>query len=103
MNAADRSLVRARARAISQVLFLSVVVGIPAIAFGIDYPGKAALDFASLYIIAPLGLFSIVVALGAAFFRPEFLKNAIYAVIICAVLFFVINQGDKIFSALGQR
>ena len=103
MTVSPRTLVRARARAFGQVAFVALLVGLPSLAFGTDYPGKDALSWAASYIIAPLGLFSIVIALGAAFFRPDFVKQAIYAVIICAVLFFIINQGDRIFSALGQR
>lgn len=103
MNAETRSLVRRRARALAEVTFLVAFVAVPSFAFAGTYPGQEALEWAARYIIAPLGLFSIVIALGAAFFRPEYVKQAINAVIICAILFFIIQQGESIFKALGKQ
>jgi hypothetical protein len=70
----------------------------PALAFA--YPGQQLLQFGANYIIAPLGLFALVIALAGSFFRPDMVRSAIYAVIICAVLFFVISQADSLMSAV---
>ena len=79
---------RASARAVGQIVFVSIfafaALTQPALA---DYAGKTLLMWASSNVIAPLGILSLVVALGAAFFRPEFVQKAIYAVIICVLLF----------------
>ena len=88
---------RASARALGQVAFIGffsfVALSQPALA---DYAGKTLLMWASSNIIAPLGILSLVVAMGAAFFRPEFVQKAIYAVIICVLLFFVIRSADTL-------
>jgi hypothetical protein len=67
------------------------------------YAGSELLNFASSYIIAPLGLFSVVIALVAAFFQPQLVSKAIYSAVICGMLFFLISQSDAIFQAMGQR
>jgi len=97
----ESSKVRARARAFAQVVAVVLLVS-PALAQA-EYPGQEALTFAAKFIIAPLGLFSLIIAMAAAFFRPEYVKQAIYSVIICAVLFFLVYQGESLFKVLGRQ
>ena len=97
----QRSRPQARAAVLGQLAFLAVFAAIavlqPALA---DYAGKSLLEWSSRNIIAPLGILSLVVTMGAAFFRPEFVQKAIYAVIICALLFFVIRSADTLVNLL---
>ena len=72
-----------------------LLLAVPALA----YPGEQLLNFAAQYIIAPLGLFAVIIVLAASFFRPDLVKGAIYACILCAVLFFVIKMSAQITSA----
>jgi len=96
-----RSVGRARAVVLGQIAFVSVFVALallqPALA---DYAGKSLLEWTARNIIAPLGILALVVGLAAAFFRPEFVQRAIYAVIICALLFFVIRSADTLVNLL---
>jgi len=89
--------VRSSACVAGQLAFLAAFATIaicqPAFA---DYAGKTLLMWSSQNIIAPLGILALVVALSAAFFRPEYVQKAIYAVIICALLFFVIRSADML-------
>jgi hypothetical protein len=63
------------------------------------YPGEQLLMFGSQYIIAPLGIFAVIIALAASFFRPDMVKGAVYAAILCAVLFFVIKMSSQLTTA----
>lgn len=92
-----------------QIALNVAVVALPALAMAAGaqpntstYPGQGLLEFAAKYIIAPLGLFSILAGLGAAFFRPEYVKQAIYSAIICAVLFFIIYNATDIMKAFAK-
>jgi hypothetical protein len=69
---------------------------LPAVAFA--YPGEALLQFGAQYIIAPLGIFAIVIALAASFFNPKAAAMAVFAAFLCAVLFFVIHSAGQITS-----
>src|SRR5687768_14187568 len=73
-----------------KLLVLMLVVGVAQSAFAQAgrYPGEKLLSFAASYLIAPLGIFAIVIALAGRFFRPDLVKGAIYAALICAVLYF---------------
>jgi hypothetical protein len=62
--------------------------------------GLSLLTFAANNIIAPLGIFSVVLALGGSFFRPDLVKGAIYSALICAVLFFIIKSAPQLTTAL---
>jgi hypothetical protein len=86
----------ARRRALAQVAFAGIFVVTALYSPAHAYAGSTLLQWAGQNIIAPLGLMAMVIALGAAFFRPEFVSKAIYAAIICAVLFFLIRSGDSI-------
>lgn len=52
--------------------------------------GSNLLGYIKTAILLPLGVFSILIALGASIFRPDMVKGAIYAAIICAVMYFII-------------
>src|SRR5438105_1254626 len=96
-----RNCRQTRAAVLAQLAFFSVFAALavlqPAMA---DYAGKSLLEWTARNIIAPLGILAVVVALAAAFFRPEFVQKAIYAVIICALLFFVIRSADTLVNLL---
>lgn len=68
-------------------------------AFAQQMVGESVLTFGANYILGPLGVFSVVVALAGSIFRPDMVRNAIYAAIICAVLFFVIKMAPQLVSA----
>jgi hypothetical protein len=97
----SRRVVKLRAAALGQVAFVAVFVVLaleqPALA---DYAGKSLLEWTARNLIAPLGILALVIALVAAFFRPEFVQRAVYAVIICALLFFVIRSADTLVNLL---
>lgn len=67
------------------------------------YLGEGILNWSRTYIIGPLGLIAVVVAIGSAIFRPDMVRQAIYTAIICAVLFLIIGQGAAIMSTLAQN
>jgi hypothetical protein len=86
----------ARSRALAQITF-AAVFSLAALYNPVyAYAGSTLLQWAGQNIIAPLGLMAMVIGLAAAFFRPEFVSKAIYAAIICAILFFLIRSGDSI-------
>lgn len=94
---AGKSLVAARSQAIGMVAFVGVLL----LAGDANaYVGEQALRFAADYIIAPVGLISLVVALVTAFFRPDLVKSAVYVLIICVVIYFVIAQGNSLLNAI---
>src|SRR5271170_2300579 len=86
----------ARRSALAQVVFASIFAVSALYSPAYAYAGSTLLQWAGQNIIAPLGLIAMVIGLAAAFFRPEFVSKAIYAAIICAVLFFLIRSGDSI-------
>ena len=93
---ANRQLVRFATRAAVVLL----VFGMSAPAFAQQMVGGNLLTFAANFIIAPLGIFAIVVALAGSIFRPDMVRSAGYAALICAVLFFVIKSAPAIVTAL---
>ena len=79
---------------------LLIAVGAAAPAFAQQMVGQSILTFAGNYIIGPLGIFAVVVALAGSIFRPDMVRSAGYAALICAVLFFVIKSAPAIVTAL---
>ena len=69
-------------------------------AFALAYPGQTLLEYGRNFVIAPLGLFAIVVGVGGAMFKPDLVKNAIWTAVICAFLFAIISGAPAIMSAL---
>ena len=64
------------------------------------YAGQGLLEYARSYVIAPLGLFAIVVGIGAAMFKPEIVRTAIWSAVVCAFLFFVISAAPTLVNLL---
>jgi hypothetical protein len=64
------------------------------------YAGEQFLNWLANWIIGPAGLLAIVVALVASMLRPEFVTKALYAAVICIVVFFVIREGDTIINLM---
>jgi hypothetical protein len=77
---------------------LLVITATPA--FAQQMVGMSLMTFAANSIIAPLGIFAVVVALASSFFRPDIVKGAVYAAIICAVVFFVIRSAPQIMQLM---
>ena len=92
------SLLRGAARFL--LVFLLLGVAEAALAQTSGYPGQKLLEFGRNYIIAPLGLLSIVVALAASVFRPDFVRGAVYSAIISAILFFLISSAPTLMTAM---
>jgi hypothetical protein len=69
-------------------------------AFALAYPGQTLLEYGRNFVIAPLGLFAIVVGIGGAMFKPDLVKNAIWTAVICAFLFAIISGAPTIMNAL---
>lgn len=79
------------------ILFFITMSATPA--FAQAMVGQPILTFAANYIIGPLGVFAVVIGLAASIFRPDMVKSAIYAAVICAILFFVIKMAPQIVTA----
>ena len=89
-----------RARVLAQLAFLAVFALAALASHAHAYAGQQLLEWAANNILAPLGIFALVVAMTAAFFRPEFVQKAIYAIVICALLFFMIRSANSIIGML---
>ena len=98
MSMKPSPLTTARARALAQVAFLAALIGVQHVCYA--YPGEQFLDFLGTFIIGPVGLIAIVVALVASMLRPEFVKQALWAAVICIAVFFVIREGDTIINLM---
>jgi len=64
------------------------------------YAGQTLLEYGRSFVIAPLGLFAIVVGIGASMFKPELVKGAIWTAVICAFLFAIIGGAPSIMNAM---
>ena len=64
------------------------------------YAGQGLLEYSRSYVIAPLGLFAIVVGVAAAMFKPEVVRTAIWSAVICAFLFFLISAAPTLVNLL---
>jgi len=89
-----------RSTAVGAVLFVAIVLGVgvgnPAYAFA----GQELLMWAGDNIIFPLGIIAVIVSLAAALFRPDLLKNGIWAAVICAIIYFLIRSAPGLQSAI---
>lgn len=83
-----------------RAFWVLLVVGCASPAFAQAMLGNSLLTFGANYIIGPIGVFAVVVALAASIFRPDMVRGAVYAALICAVLFFVIKESGAILTAL---
>jgi hypothetical protein len=77
-----------------------IMIIIVAPAFALAYPGQTLLEYGRNFVIAPLGLFAIVVGVGGAMFKPDLVKSAIWTAVICAFLFAIISGAPAIMNAL---
>ena len=64
------------------------------------YAGQGLLEYARSFVIAPLGLFAIVVGIAAAMFKPEVVRTAIWSAVVCAFLFFIISAAPTLVNLL---
>ena len=64
------------------------------------YAGQTLLEYGRSFVIAPVGLFAIVVGVGGAMFRPELVKGAIWTAVICAFLFAIIGGAPTLMNVL---
>jgi len=89
-----------RANAVGAVLFVAITLGVgvgnPAYAFA----GQELLMWAGDNIIFPLGIVAVIFSLAAALFRPDLLKNGIWAAVICAIIYFLIRSAPSLQSAI---
>jgi len=76
----------------------AVTVAMPALADA--YAGQRLLEYARSFVIAPIGLFAIVVGIGASMFKPDLVKGAIWTAVICAFLFAIIGGAPGIMNAM---
>ncbi len=96
----SRSLVHARRRALQQVFLTASVLNVGFNSVAHAFVGQTLLGWSATNVIAPIGLMAVVVAIGGALFRPEVVSRAIYAAVICVVLFFIINSASSVISTL---
>ena len=64
------------------------------------YLGEKLLKYAQNYFILPLGIMATVGGLVAAIFKPEFIRGAAAAAIICAVCYFIIGNAQPLMDAM---
>ncbi len=83
-------------RALASIAAASLVV--PTATFA--YAGQGLLEYARNFVIAPLGLFAIVIGIAAAMFKPEVVRTAIWSAVVCAFLFFIISAAPTIVNLL---
>lgn len=66
-----------------------------------DYPGKALFDYAMPFVVF-LGLAAICLAIVGALFKPDIVRNALYAAMLMVVLFAVLKSAPSLVSAVQQ-
>lgn len=87
------------ARFAARAVWILLVVGCASPAFAQTMLGQNLLAYAADWIIGPIGIFAVVLALAASIFRPDMVRGAVYAALICAVLF-IIKQSSSILTAI---
>jgi hypothetical protein len=100
MQRSSRSLHLGSERIANGTLAAVAVFLVVAPAFPLAYPGQTLLEYGRNFVIAPLGLFAIVVGVGGAMFKPDLVKGAIWTAVICAFLFAIISGAPAIMNAL---
>src|SRR5258708_5618648 len=66
------------------------------------YPGEKLLNFAAQYVIAPLGIFAVLLILAGSLFNSQMTRGAIYAAVICAFLFGIIKLAPQLMTAFSS-
>ena len=89
-----------RANAVGAVLFVAITLGVGAATPAYAFAGQELLMWAGDNIIFPLGIIAVIVSLAAALFRPDLLKNGIWAAVICAIIYFLIRSAPSLQSAI---
>ena len=89
-----------RASAAGAVLFVAVVLGVGLGNPAYGFAGQELLMWAGDNIIFPLGIVAVIFSLAAALFRPDMLKNGIWAAVICAIIYFLIRSAPSLQSAI---
>lgn len=87
-------------RVTASVLGTASLLFLAAPELALAYPGQTLLEYGRNFVIAPLGLFAIVVGVGGAMFKPDLVKGAIWTAVICAFLFAIISGAPAIMNAL---
>lgn len=100
MQKSVRRLHLATERIAAGVLAAGAVFVLIAPEIAVAYPGQTLLEYGRNFVIAPLGLFAIVVGVGGAMFKPDLVKGAIWTAVICAFLFAIISGAPAIMNAL---
>ncbi len=95
-----RSQTQALVRFASRLAVVFALVAFVDAASAQTMVGQSLLTFAGNYVVAPLGIFAMVIALAGAFFRPDLAKGGVFAAILCAVIFFVIRMAPQLTTAL---
>ena len=89
-----------RANAVGAVLFVAITLGVGVATPAYAFAGQELLMWAGDNIIFPLGIIAVIVSLAAALFRPDLLKNGIWAAVICAIIYFLIRSAPSLQSAI---
>ena len=89
-----------RANAVGVVLFVAITLGVGVATPAYAFAGQELLMWAGDNIIFPLGIIAVIVSLAAALFRPDLLKNGIWAAVICAIIYFLIRSAPSLQSAI---
>lgn len=89
-----------RANAVGAVLFVTITLGVGVATPAYAFAGQELLMWAGDNIIFPLGIIAVIVSLAAALFRPDLLKNGIWAAVICAIIYFLIRSAPSLQSAI---
>jgi uncharacterized membrane protein YvlD (DUF360 family) len=89
-----------RAAAAASILFVAIVLGVGVVTPAYAFAGQELLTWAGDNIIFPLGIVAVVFSLAAALFRPDMLKNGIWAAVICAIIYFLIRSAPSLQSAI---
>lgn len=100
MQDSTRRLHFAAERVTAGVLGAAALFLVLAPTLALAYPGQTLLEYGRNFVIAPLGLFAIVVGVGGAMFKPDLVKSAIWTAVICAFLFAIISGAPAIMNAL---
>ena len=91
---------RALARHGSRALFLVLMLGVSHMALA--YAGENLLNYGANFILAPLGLFAVVILLAGSAFNSQLTKLAVYAAVITVILFTIIKAAPALMTAMSS-
>ena len=90
-----------RARALSLVVLTALLFGSALANPALAYAGQELLTWVADNIIFPLGIITLVLSLAAAMVRPDLVRSAVWATVICAIIFFVIRSAPQLQAAIS--